>query len=330
MGVTVSNDIPKDFDPETYLKLNPDVKAAGFSPILHWLNFGKHEARKYKEENLSCFKLFYAANKGEYKKVEREGLNDHLKELQLLTPNNEKPFNLKGYSLAANSVVDFKVDFQHAKFPNVNWRERVLCPISMLNNRMRFTLMIIDMLGKLWADDPIWVMEYVTPFYKSLKDRYTNLVGSEYVDSDLVSGQLTKDGILHQDATSVSFEDLSFKAVLSFDVFEHIPNYQVAFCEAYRVLKKNGKLIFSVPFDPQSDTTLIKAKVNSDGIIEHILEPEYHGDPMSSNGVLCFQMFGWDIIDTLKRVGFNDAHAVIGWSLSLGFPTPQIVFFAQK
>lgn len=43
--------LPPDFDPLTYLKLNPDVARAGFDPRLHYVLHGKSEARKYKDSD---------------------------------------------------------------------------------------------------------------------------------------------------------------------------------------------------------------------------------------------------------------------------------------
>lgn len=40
--------LPSDFDPEYYLVINADVKAAGHDPVVHYLNFGKAEGRIYK------------------------------------------------------------------------------------------------------------------------------------------------------------------------------------------------------------------------------------------------------------------------------------------
>jgi len=41
--------IPKDFDPQAYLRINPDVAAAGVDPVVHYLRFGKSENRSYKD-----------------------------------------------------------------------------------------------------------------------------------------------------------------------------------------------------------------------------------------------------------------------------------------
>ena len=233
--------------------------------------------------------------------------------------------------MLAEEVVEFNVIFGNGlSYPNVNWRETVNCPKTFFNNRMRFALMIIDTLGRILKDDKVYIMEQVTPLFKYLKNKYPNLIGSEYFDENTVSGTINSEGVIHQNATRLSFKDQEFKAILSFDVFEHVPDYKKAFMESFRVLKNGGRLIFSAPFIPDSDQTQIRARLEVNGEISHILEPEYHGDPMSSNGILCFQHFGWDILDLLKDIGFKDAYAVVGWSLGLGFLTPQMILLLKN
>ena len=38
----------KNFDPNLYLELNPDVKSAGVNPYQHFLEFGFNERRRIK------------------------------------------------------------------------------------------------------------------------------------------------------------------------------------------------------------------------------------------------------------------------------------------
>ncbi len=40
--------LPKDFDPDRYLELNPDVREAGADPVRHWQEHGYREGRPYK------------------------------------------------------------------------------------------------------------------------------------------------------------------------------------------------------------------------------------------------------------------------------------------
>lgn len=54
--------------------------------------------------------------------------------------------------------------------------------------------------------------------------------------------------ILKADTQLLPFKDMSFDTVISFEVFEYIQDYRLAFREINRVLKKNGLFIFSIPF----------------------------------------------------------------------------------
>jgi len=49
------------------------------------------------------------------------------------------------------------------------------------------------------------------------------------------------------DATSLPFADNSFDVVVSFEVIEHVKDYERFLSEIRRVLRRNGKLIFSTP-----------------------------------------------------------------------------------
>jgi hypothetical protein len=60
----MNSNLPQDFDPETYLNLNPDVRKAGVDPIEHYLSFGIIENRKYLhiEKSLAAHLIGYSAD----------------------------------------------------------------------------------------------------------------------------------------------------------------------------------------------------------------------------------------------------------------------------
>ena len=43
------------------------------------------------------------------------------------------------------------------------------------------------------------------------------------------------------------------------------------------------------------------------GVVEHLLEPIYHLDPLRPEGILAFRDYGRDIIDRLSAAGFIGA-----------------------
>jgi len=62
----------------------------------------------------------------------------------------------------------------------------------------------------------------------------------------------------------------------------------------------------------------------------HLLEPEFHGDPVGVGGILCYQHFGWEVVDELKKIGFSRVSAIVGWSEEFCYFEPQIQFVAIK
>jgi SAM-dependent methyltransferase len=177
----------------------------------------------------------------------------------------------------------------------------------------------------------IYITEQTTPLFQALLARYPNLVGSEYLGDPLPFGATDARRIRNESITKLTFLNDEFDYILSFDVFEHVPDYAKGFAECFRCLKPGGKLLFTVPFTSKPNT-LIRAKVNSDSTISHLLPPEYHGDPLNSKGCLCFYHFGWDLLDSLRNLGFRDTLALIYWSREFGYlgHGGQIIFEAQK
>lgn len=256
----------------------------------------------------------------------------HVAALEQMTPKDDfEPFKLRGYSYTARSFVDFDVAFTTAATPYVNWRETVNCPVTAFNNRMRSTIHLVDIEAELYPTSRIYLTEQVTPMYRHFHAAYPQTTGSEFLGDAAVRGQPNANGIRHEDMTQLSFEDESFDAVISLDVLEHIPDFQKAFREAARVLAPGGKLIWSAPFVDELAVNHIRARVEN-GEIVHLVPPEYHGDPVTNEGVLCYQHFGWEVLDQMRAAGFRDVYAITFYSLDLGYISPQrqYLFFAVK
>lgn len=227
---------------------------------------------------------------------------------------------------------DLAYGFQNADGSvSPNWRERVVCPVCRLNNRMRAALHFFQAQGKPVAQSAIYVTEQTTPMFDWLKTHYPRTVGSEYLGPPLPFGVQDGRGIRNESLTQLSFADAAFDHILSFDVFEHIPNYLDGFRECLRCLKPGGTLVFTVPFSHGSDAHIVRARQDTAGAIEHLLSPEYHGDPLSSAGCLCFYHFGWNLLDELRALGYADTAAYFYWSSELGYlGGDQVIFLARK
>ena len=139
------------------------------------------------------------------------------------------------------------------------------------------------------------------------------------------------EGVRHEDLTNLSFESESLDLVICLEVMEHIPDFKKAYKEIFRVLAPGGIVIFSAPFTANKEENTIRATMKSDGTINHIMEPEYHGDPVNKKGILCFQYFGWECLSFLRSLGFIEVNLVSMWSVEFGLlGLEQIQWYAKK
>lgn len=250
-----------------------------------------------------------------------------------LTEESTDTFLTQGYCVACDKECMLTVDYTYGKVVEgrriPNWRERLVCTCR-LNNRIRAAYHFITRhIGE--SEEPqIYIAEQTTPLYQLLKERFPLLIGSEYGGEKVALGGLWKQKYRNEDATRLTFEDDSLDIYLSFDVFEHIPDFKKALAEAVRVLRPGGRLIFTVPFNSGSEKNIVRAIVKEDGSIEHLLPEERHGDPLRKDGALCYYHFGWELIDDLRKVGFETASAYYYLSQRYGYlGGPNMIFCAQ-
>jgi hypothetical protein len=114
-------------------------------------------------------------------------------------------------------------------------------------------------------------------------------------------------------------------------VLEHVPDFQRGLAELARCLAPGGWLLLSTPMFLHYDRTQVRAVLGSDGVVEHLRDPEFHGDPLSADGVLCFYHFGWSLLDDLMAFGFCNPKIVLFWSRRYGhLGGLQPIILAQK
>lgn len=157
-------------------------------------------------------------------------------------------------------------------------------------------------------DADVLCLEGLTPFARMLKELYPKAICSEYAPDPEVQAQIAP--IPHVDAMNMPFDDASMDAVLSADVLEHVPDLDKVLSETARVLRPGGAMIATFPFACGQDVPIRRA-VLEEGEIKHLMEPEYHGDPVRpGEGVLVFEIPGWDIVPRTKAAGFARAEMV--------------------
>ncbi|MBS0250921.1 MAG: class I SAM-dependent methyltransferase [Proteobacteria bacterium] len=239
-------------------------------------------------------------------------------------------FYLSGFCGVCRRRSKFAVDYLYGgdiETRQPNYRERLVCTGCGLNSRLRASVSVLA--ESLSAKSDIYLTESVTPLFAALRRKFSRLTGSEFLRDGTPQGQVNAKGIRHEDLTALSFPEATFDAVASFECLEHIPDYKAALRECRRVLRKGGRLFLTAPFLVNQKTTTIRAFVDDLGDIQHLLEPEYHGDPVSEGGVLCFYHFGWSLLDDLIDAGFKHTSVLVLSDQYGGHVQPQFIFRAE-
>lgn len=238
-----------------------------------------------------------------------------------LAADHDRPFTVPGFCVGCRRDADFAVDHRFAyQVDGVlmpNWREHLTCHRCHLNNRMRATIHLFQQEMGAGAASAIYLTERTGPLFPWIDARYPDTVGSELLFG-VAPGENDDRGIRCEDLTRLTFPDRRFDIVVSLDVLEHVPSYRRALGECLRVLRPGGAMLLTVPFLPDRDDHLVRARIAGDGSVEHLEKPEYHYDRLSDEGCLAFYHFGWKLLREARSVGFADARALLYWSLELG------------
>ena len=266
----------------------------------------------------------------------RESLFGELAKRESALASATVPFTFPGWCAVCERNTEFLVDHHHA-FPGPdggripNWRERQVCGGCGLNSRMRASLEFLRDCARATPRDLIYLTEQSTAMYRAIAGRFPLTLGSEYLRDGTLPGQVNAQNLRCEDVTRLSFPDCSFDYILSFDVLEHVPDYRRALHEFFRCLRSEGTLILSVPFDLTAEETLVRSRLRNDGTVEHLLPPEFHGDPMSSEGALCFYHFGWSLLSELRSSGWRSVALYLYASGDRGYlGGPQFLLAARR
>ncbi|MGA2624616.1 MAG: class I SAM-dependent methyltransferase [Bacteroidota bacterium] len=130
-----------------------------------------------------------------------------------------------------------------------------------------------------------------------LKDKFDYYNTEFNPDSDLVNKPFTR----FADFQKLAYPDEQFDFVIATDVFEHIREDEKAFREIFRVLKRDGTFIMTVPYNHEWERTLIRVQTKGDADI-FVLPPEYHG---GGGQTLAYRTYGRDLLDRLHGHGFS-------------------------
>jgi len=245
----------------------------------------------------------------------------------------DKVYRMPGYSETAGQITEFCIDLNYSDGQTPNFRERVVCPLTELNNRQRFISSYLKSLTDRYNYSSIFTFEQATPVYRFISHylKRCNIIGSEYLGIYATAGDVIN-GIRHEDATDLTLSDKSFDVVFSSEVLNRTPDLSKTIDETFRVLKENGTFVFSTPFSMNMKVTRQRARKTEAGVY-HMFDARYYvGHHTREQESPVFYDLGWDIFDMLKESGFKKAYLLCYYSVFYGYLGEglQSIFIAEK
>lgn len=171
-----------------------------------------------------------------------------------------------------------------------------------------------------------WEMSTYGATLNFLKQNCAKVYQSEYYPS-AKSGDVI-DGILIQDCTKTSFPNDYLDLITSNQVLEHVPEFEKALAETYRILRPGGYFIFSVPL--YLGITHQIATIDDLGDVVFFGQEEFHDSRLGGpNSAPVFWRHGIDDIEEiLSSAGFICSLEKV--MITKAQREPMIVLAAQK
>ena len=245
------------------------------------------------------------------------------KSATLLLQQDSQVFENYGYCFCCASTVKFVA---YGSW----WRDQYLCTKCGSIPRERALMYCVDTFFPAWRNLTI---HESSPSNRGASLRLgrecSKYIASQYYPN-ILTGE-THNGYRCEDLESLSFAEDSVDLHVTQDVFEHLFNPAKAFREIARTLKPGGAHIFTVPIVNKNKPTEICARLKADGTIEHLQEPEYHGNPVSEEGSLVTRWWGYDICDFIHKSSGLFTKVVLLDGLDLGIRAEYIdVLITEK
>ncbi len=185
-------------------------------------------------------------------------------------------------------------------------RDHYLCQRCRTIPRQRALVEVLTMVRPNWRTLTIHESSPSMEFFFRECPHYT---ASQFFE-DVPKGEY-RDGFRSENLEKMTIPSESFDVFITQDVFEHVFNPELAMAEIMRVLRSGGIHVFTAPKHKSLLKTTRRAKL-TDGRIEHLLEPVYHGNPIGDGRSLVTFDYGADFDDLIQDwSGYRTSNFVI-------------------
>jgi SAM-dependent methyltransferase len=142
---------------------------------------------------------------------------------------------------------------------------------------------------------------------------------------ELGKGEILPDGSANVNLLDIPFQAGTFDVIMTSDVMEHVAEDEQAHREIFRCLAPKGTYIFTVPYDPCLMGNRTLAQRTSKTMSHFLIEKHLHGDPHANSGILAYRIYGQQLMDDLREIGYdvrfenleNPAQGVFGGDMFL-------------
>lgn len=203
-------------------------------------------------------------------------------------------------------------------------RDAYLCDKCGSIPRQRALQYILDKYFSDWSSLNIHESSPSNTLISQYCDNYSS---SQYLEGVPLGSE--KNGVRCEDLEKLTYADETFDLVITQDVMEHVSAPEVAFKSIMRIIKRGGAHVFTTPKHLGLLTSYPRIRVTENGI-EHLFEPNYHGNPVGDGRALVTWDYGDDFENLVMEWTEGPIQTYIIRDRSLGLDGEYLEVFVMK
>lgn len=179
--------------------------------------------------------------------------------------------------------------FQTKNIIGGGYRKKVRCPICGAIDRTRYLDYVLKQKTDIYSNPNNVILHFAPE--KAIETKIRKVSGGGYITGDLTYGVADK----VVDVTDICYPDNVFDYIIINHVLEHVPNERKAMEEIKRVLKHDGKVVFSMPICEDEDTYESTTELDESERLKQYGQKDH------------VRLYGRDVKSHMEKYGYNIA-----------------------